>query len=484
MKLKRLIAFGLAALMCLGLCACGEKTPAASSASVSASQPVGTILLPEEMPPYFTFASGVGAWGTELSLAPDGSFTGLFSDSDMGDTGEDYPNGTVYHCSFSGQFKDIRQENEYTYSMNLSELVLEEEEDRIRIDKEAGIRYISSIPYGVSRPGSAYRLYLPTAPVSELSEDFLSWWPLRYDQEEENRKVLTCWGLLNVEEGLGFFFYDDDFEFTVPIPEELAALLTVDRLGDEADNAHHKTLIRVSETASIEAGEKQHPGEDWGDGWLFSIAKLDQVGLEKYLAYDDSGFDFFAASADGEAYYLREHATDVRLNRNSNEEFNQAMSQWGMLSEWADRITDDILATNPNLVPFDPEEYLGGEYRYPGEHRIAIYEDPNDTSGGNAMVYLSQPVGSGEGKIWCVERVDYLFTPDGEIYSIPVFPASMGHEIPAAEYYDQTQAECDAGQHPELLTPEGALEEFVRTSESWLYDPDDMSLFRFADPVG
>ena len=41
----------------------------------------------------FWFGSGVGAWCTTLQIQPDGSFEGQYHDSDMGDTGDGYPNG-------------------------------------------------------------------------------------------------------------------------------------------------------------------------------------------------------------------------------------------------------------------------------------------------------------------------------------------------------------------------------------------------------
>ena len=44
----------------------------------------------------FLFTSGAGGWSTQLSLNRDGSFTGEFHDSEMGDRTEEYPNGSVY----------------------------------------------------------------------------------------------------------------------------------------------------------------------------------------------------------------------------------------------------------------------------------------------------------------------------------------------------------------------------------------------------
>ena len=53
------------------------------------------LRLPITSPMTYIFTSGVGAWETELTLYADGTFTGQFHDSNMGETGYGYPNGTV-----------------------------------------------------------------------------------------------------------------------------------------------------------------------------------------------------------------------------------------------------------------------------------------------------------------------------------------------------------------------------------------------------
>ena len=79
----------------------------------------------------FTFASGAGAWSTELYVAADGSFTGLYHDADMGDTGEGYPNGTQYYCRFSGSFAPPVYVDEYTYAAPVRQLLTEEEPEQV-----------------------------------------------------------------------------------------------------------------------------------------------------------------------------------------------------------------------------------------------------------------------------------------------------------------------------------------------------------------
>ena len=65
--------------------------------------------LPEDFPRGFIFASGAGAWGSSLSLWPDGTFTGSYHDSEMGENGEDYPNGTVYMHRKKDVIADMQQ---------------------------------------------------------------------------------------------------------------------------------------------------------------------------------------------------------------------------------------------------------------------------------------------------------------------------------------------------------------------------------------
>lgn len=90
--------------------------------------------LPGTYPIDMIFSSGAGGWSTTLTLSQDGSFTGAFSDSEMGERDEnEYPNGTVYVCNFSGQFKDIKKVNDYTYSMTLDSVKVAEDEEKSKM---------------------------------------------------------------------------------------------------------------------------------------------------------------------------------------------------------------------------------------------------------------------------------------------------------------------------------------------------------------
>ena len=146
----------------------------------------------------FVFSSGAGAWSTEVTIAADGTFSGYFSDSNMGDTDTDYPNGTVYYCSFSGKFSAPEKIGEHEYSMICESITQEGTPDEAEIGDD-GCRYITGFPYGFDNAGE-FRLYLPGKNVSELPEEFINWMPMRNELEE----VFPYYGLYNVAGAQGF----------------------------------------------------------------------------------------------------------------------------------------------------------------------------------------------------------------------------------------------------------------------------------------
>ena len=154
----------------------------------------------------FCFASGAGAWRTIITLNRDGSFTGLYLDSEMGVTGEGYPKGSAYTCEFSGKFENIEKVNEYSYKMTLTDIKTEKTVGEEWIENE--IRYIASEPHGLNVPFSnqqcaEFVFYSPDTPVNQVSQEFLSWWPYCYSQE--SKTTLSCYGILNVATNEGFF---------------------------------------------------------------------------------------------------------------------------------------------------------------------------------------------------------------------------------------------------------------------------------------
>ena len=162
--------------------------------------------LPDVFPLEFVFSSGAGAWRTVIVLNQDGSFNGAYLDSDMGDRGNDYPNGTNYVCDFSGQFDYISQIDSHTYSMTLSEITAEKENGEEWI--EDGILNKYSEPYGME-DGTEYLLYTPDTKIAEVPKEFLNWYPgWNFVDEDGNQPdTLSCYGIYNIKMGYGFFVY-------------------------------------------------------------------------------------------------------------------------------------------------------------------------------------------------------------------------------------------------------------------------------------
>ena len=148
----------------------------------------------------FIFSSGAGAWGTTLQVRWDGSFAGTYSDSNMGETGPEYPGGTQYRCDFSGQFTEPEKVNDYTYSVEIAAMDYVEPAGSEEI--KDGILYRYTDVYGLSRDGEIL-IYLPGAPLEELSPEFRSWIGY-YDLSGAENEALPFYALNNAAEQQGF----------------------------------------------------------------------------------------------------------------------------------------------------------------------------------------------------------------------------------------------------------------------------------------
>lgn len=152
----------------------------------------------------FRFASGAGGWSTLLSIRADGSFSGEYYDGEMGSTGDDYPNGTMYRCDFKGQFTQPVRLNEYTYSMQIAELNYVKEAGTEEIID--GVRYCYSDVYGLDGARDIL-IYLPGAPLAELPEEFRSWVGY-YDLSGTSDTELPFYALNNEVQQYGFSSYN------------------------------------------------------------------------------------------------------------------------------------------------------------------------------------------------------------------------------------------------------------------------------------
>ena len=185
--------------LCLGMGMCDVQAAESidSQMNVTGNEDSDFKTLPRS----YIFTSGVGGWGTELLLAENGTFTGNYHDSNMGDIGPGYPNGSVIICDFKGKFSEPRPVDQYTMSMRMESL---EVENTPGIEYyEDDIRYIYSDPYGLAN-ADEIMIYLPGTRIDDLPEDSRIWLISFLNLNTTDVFPENFYMLYNVNEGLGF----------------------------------------------------------------------------------------------------------------------------------------------------------------------------------------------------------------------------------------------------------------------------------------
>lgn len=238
---------------------------------------------------------------------------------------------------------------------------------------------------------------------------------------------------------------------SVALPTEYLDLLRVDTDFPDAEESW-KPLISVYEKASYETAMEEYGG---GGGFLFGFLVMDQAAFEQHISSDGSGIDVFAT--DGERYYAYTYPTDVQFCRPGGviDTESEDWKTWEKLCELGPLVREDFLTRN-NLQSFSIQDFL--TQRGDAENYVCVRYYPYFVQDGDTRSYyqllLRQPARQGEGGLWAVEWwLDEYGNPS--LY----FPDSGK---PAAEYYADLQEQCDAGEHPEFLTPIGAAADFVR----------------------
>lgn len=149
----------------------------------------------------FYFSSGAGGWRTVLHIDGSGGFSGTYSDSDMGGSGEDGIWGIQYRCDFTGQFTQPVRVDDYTYSVRIDEITYEKEAGT---DEVIGVtHYYYTDPYGLE-DAEDILIYLPGAPLGQLPQEFRSW----VGYSENTRDELPFYALNNAVHQQGFSSYD------------------------------------------------------------------------------------------------------------------------------------------------------------------------------------------------------------------------------------------------------------------------------------
>lgn len=237
----------------------------------------------------------------------------------------------------------------------------------------------------------------------------------------------------------------------IALPMEYSELLYVDSAFPDAGEGW-KPLLSVYEKESYETAKEEYGG---GGGFLFGFLVMDQAAFEQHISSDGSGIDVFAT--DGERYYAYTYPTDVQFCRPGGviDTESEDWKTWEKLNELGPLVREDFLTSN-NLQSFSVQDFLG-QPDEGGDHVVLKYY-PYFLKDGDTRIYdqllLRQPARQGEGGLWAVEQ--WLDVRGNQSLYFP----DSGK--PAAEYYADLQEQCDAGEHPELLTPAGAAAAFVK----------------------
>ena len=232
--LKKIATFALTGILLCALCSCGtDKQQSASSDSASSADSAqqqeqlsaeaendstggdaGSAVKNDQSSEEFSFAdikgtqfimsSGAGGWQATLDISADGSFNGSYSDNDMGETGDGYPNGTIYQCDYTGKLTDLKKVNDFTYSAKVSGIKYENEPNTESI--KDGVRY--SYSEAAIADGDEVSIYLKGALLDQLPEGYLTWAGY-YDLSQTKDTELSSYGIYDKASDAGFVGYDD-----------------------------------------------------------------------------------------------------------------------------------------------------------------------------------------------------------------------------------------------------------------------------------
>lgn len=245
----------------------------------------------------WTFSSGAGGWSTDLRIQPDGTFTGVFHDSEMGETADEYPNGTVYYCEFSGKFSVKAQEDDHTWRLRVDELKQNDEPDKETI--EDGIRFVATSSYGIEH-GDELTLYQPGTPLEALTES-MRFWSHTFGTEAQNTTALQKWFMYSEKLDAGFVGDLTDPTVSIASPwetlsaDQMKALTALPlNLPEEAEQAGYR-WYRIDEIAEMQF--------TWNNGDFCFRAQNTEP--QKDSVQDISGL-----------YFTWEHEEPVQINGN------------------------------------------------------------------------------------------------------------------------------------------------------------------------
>lgn len=123
----------------------------------------------------YIFSVGAGAWSTIMTVNADGSFSADYHDSDLGVTGDGYPNGSRAIASGTGKFTYTKRNDDGSFSITCDTKAFHQDgtvgdvtiKNGVRIETVDGI-------YGLT-PCGTFTVYPTGYATSTLSDDVKSW---------------------------------------------------------------------------------------------------------------------------------------------------------------------------------------------------------------------------------------------------------------------------------------------------------------------
>jgi len=320
----------------------------------------------------FDFASGVGGWNTELIVGENGFFTGNYHDSEMGETGDGYPDGTVYGCSFHGQFTDPVMTDEYAWTVKLT---VEMDEGQVPEAVEDGIRYVTSVPYGVEK-AQTVTVFLPGTPVERLPEGFLFWSHLQ--EIDPDAEVIPYYAIWSEADEAGFIS-DIVSEPSGATGHEETAGFSPDIKGEIVDGAY---VLTAKQKESGEWRADEMAQDD-------SVVKLAAAGTENGIftgRYEPTGEGEVTVSL----RHFNEHNTCDELHT-----FNLLVKNGKVQEE-----TGGSYTASPNEADLDP--FISGEWLEENT-QFTMLDVTKNTGDGWTAVFTS-PVSHGA---WTIRATVY-----------------------------------------------------------------------------
>ena len=220
----------------------------------------------------YSYSSGAGAWSEDFKIQKDGSFYGDFHDSDMGDSGDDYPNGTIYISSYSGHFTDLTKINDTVYEMKLADISYDTEPDSQEYSDDFHYVYTKSLCF---EGADIITIYLPGTPIKEIPED-VYWW---LSAQNSSKTELTTIALANLSSQIGIYSHDK----ISPLED---AEMTYDNYKESYDYYSNQLTGSMTTMEMVKNAEKMYEVSDecLNDIWTIIKYNVSEKKFEAVLA--------------------------------------------------------------------------------------------------------------------------------------------------------------------------------------------------------